>query len=114
MKILLTGLDGQLGKQLQPLLEPLGNLTTVGRETLDLANPDNIYRVIEEIKPEIIVNAAAYTAVDKSESEVELATAVNGTAPGILAAEAEKLGATLIHISTDYVFDGSSSVPYLE
>lgn len=114
MKILLTGLDGQLGKQLQPLLSPLGDLTTLGRETLDLANPDNIYRVIEEVKPEIIVNAAAYTAVDKSESEVELATAVNGTAPGILAGEAEKLGATLIHISTDYVFDGTRSVPYLE
>jgi dTDP-4-dehydrorhamnose reductase len=114
MKILLTGLDGQLGKQLQPLLSPLGDLTTVGRETLDLANPDNIYRVIEEVKPEIIVNAAAYTAVDKSESEVELATAVNGTAPGILAAEAEKLGANLIHVSTDYVFDGTRSVPYLE
>jgi dTDP-4-dehydrorhamnose reductase len=114
MKILLTGLDGQLGKQLQPLLAPLGDLTTVGRETLDLANPENISRVIEEVKPEIIVNAAAYTAVDKSESEVELATAVNGTAPGILAAEAEKLGATLIHVSTDYVFDGTRSVPYLE
>ena len=114
MKILLTGLDGQLGKQLQPFLEPLGDLTTVGRATLDLANPDKIYQIIEEIKPEIIVNAAAYTAVDKSESEVELATAVNGTAPGILAAEAEKLGATLIHVSTDYVFDGTRSVPYLE
>jgi dTDP-4-dehydrorhamnose reductase len=114
MKILLTGLDGQLGQQLQPLLAPLGDLTTVGRETLDLANPENISRVIEEVKPEIIVNAAAYTAVDKSESEVELATAVNGTAPGILAAEAEKLGATLIHVSTDYVFDGTRSVPYLE
>jgi dTDP-4-dehydrorhamnose reductase len=114
MKILLTGLDGQLGKQLQPLLAPLGDLTTVGRETLDLANPENISRVIEEVKPEIIVNAAAYTAVDKSESEADLATAVNGTAPGILAAEAEKLGATLIHVSTDYVFDGTRSVPYLE
>lgn len=114
MKILLTGLDGQLGKQLQSFLPPLGDLTTVGRGTLDLANPEDIYKAIEEVKPEIIVNAAAYTAVDKSESEVELATAVNGTAPGILAAEAERLGATLIHVSTDYVFDGSRSVPYLE
>lgn len=114
MKILLTGLDGQLGKQLQSFLAPLGDLTTVGRATLDLANAEDIYKAIEEVKPEIIVNAAAYTAVDKSESEVELATAVNGTAPGILAAEAERLGATLIHVSTDYVFDGTRSVPYLE
>lgn len=114
MKILLTGIDGQLGKQLLPLLQPLGDLKAVGREQLDLANFDKISRFIQETKPEIIVNAAAYTAVDKSESEPELAIAVNGTAPGVLAEEAQRLGATLIHVSTDYVFDGTRSIPYTE
>ena len=114
MKILLTGINGQLGHQLQPLLTNIGEVTAVGRENLDLADPNAISQIINQVKPEIIVNAAAYTAVDKSENEPELANAVNSIAPGIMATEAKKLGATLIHISTDYVFDGSQSTPYTE
>ncbi len=114
MKILLTGINGQLGHQLQPHLAKMGDMTAVGRENLDLANPDAISQLIREVKPRLIINAAAYTAVDKSESEPELAHAVNGVAPGIMAQEAKKLGATLIHVSTDYVFDGSKSTPYTE
>ncbi|NEP44168.1 MAG: sugar nucleotide-binding protein, partial [Okeania sp. SIO2H7] len=114
MKILLTGINGQLGSQLQPLLTKIGEVTAVGRENLDLADSNAISQLIDQVKPEIIINAAAYTAVDKSESEPELAHAVNSIAPGIMAKEAKKLGATLIHISTDYVFDGSQSTPYIE
>lgn len=114
MRILLTGINGQLGHQLQPLLAKIGEVTAVGRENLDLANPHAISQLIGEVKPEIIVNAAAYTAVDKSESEPELAHAINSIAPGIMATETKKLGATFIHISTDYVFDGSQSTPYTE
>ncbi|NEO56391.1 MAG: dTDP-4-dehydrorhamnose reductase [Okeania sp. SIO3B5] len=114
MKILLTGINGQLGHQLQPLLTNIGEVTAVGRENLDLADSNAISQIISQVKPEIIVNAAAYTAVDKSENEPELANAVNSIAPGIMATEAKKLGATLIHISTDYVFDGSQSTPYTE
>lgn len=114
MKILLAGMKGQLGQELHPMLVKLGDVTWVDRETLDLSQPDMIRQVIAEVKPELIVNACAYTAVDKAESEPELAMAVNGTGVGILAAEALKLGARLIHVSTDYVFDGSQSHPYQE
>jgi dTDP-4-dehydrorhamnose reductase len=114
MQILLTGKDGQLGEELYPLLSSIGSVVAVGRETCDLANPEAIRQVVDKTQPDIIVNAAAYTAVDKAESEPELAMAINGTAPGILAAEAEKLGATLIHVSTDYVFNGAKNTPYLE
>lgn len=89
MKILLTGINGQLGHQLQPLLTNIGEVTAVGRENLDLADPNAISQLISQVKPEIIVNAAAYTAVDKSENEPELANAVNGIAPGIMATEAK-------------------------
>jgi dTDP-4-dehydrorhamnose reductase len=112
-RILLTGSNGQLGRDLQPILTPLGELTAVGREDLDLANPAAIRQIIRELKPDLLINTAAYTAVDKAESEVE-ATAINGIAPGIMAEETAKLGATLIHFSTDYVFDGNKSSPYLE
>lgn len=114
MKILLTGITGQLGQELQPILAPLGDLTRVGRDALDLANPEMIRQVMADVKPDIVVNASAYTAVDKSESEPDLAMAVNGTGVGILAEETQKLGARLIHVSTDYVFDGSQSHPYQE
>jgi len=114
MKILLTGINGQLGSQLQPLLIKVGEVMGVGRNNLDLADPNAISKLIDQVKPELIINAAAYTAVDKSEKEPELAHAVNSIAPGIMAKEAKKLGATLIHISTDYVFDGSQSTPYIE
>ncbi|MEB3277318.1 MAG: dTDP-4-dehydrorhamnose reductase [Lyngbya sp.] len=113
-QILLIGKDGQLGQELFPILAPLGEVKSVGRDTLDLANPEAIAKIVADVKPDLIINAAAYTAVDKAESEPELAIAINGTAPGILAKEAEEIGATLIHVSTDYVFDGSQSHPYLE
>lgn len=86
----------------------------MARPTIDMTKPDTLRSIIRENKPQIIINAAAYTAVDKAESEVEAAMAVNGIAPGILAEEAERFGASLIHISTDYVFDGNNSRPYLE
>ncbi|CDM94379.1 MULTISPECIES: dTDP-4-dehydrorhamnose reductase [Limnospira] len=114
MRILLTGKNGQLGSELQPLLTPLGEVFAVGRDTLDLAKPDAISSLMAEIQPNIVVNAAAYTAVDKAETETDLATAINGIAPGILAAESQRINAKLIHVSTDYVFDGTQSHPYVE
>lgn len=111
-RILVTGIHGQLGEELQPLLTPLGEIIGVGRESLDFSQPDTLRQVMAEVKPDVVVNAAAYTAVDKAESEPELAHAVNAIAPGILAEEAQGIGARLIHISTDYVFDGSQSQPY--
>lgn len=114
MRILLTGKNGQLGSELQPLLTSLGEVIAVGRDTLDLTKPDAITALMAEVKPDIVVNAAAYTAVDKAESEPDLAMAINGIAPGILATESQKLNAKLIHVSTDYVFDGTQSHPYKE
>ena len=114
MKILLTGKNGQVGWELQRTLAPLGEVVAVDRQALDLAKPDAIRALIREIKPDLIVNPAAYTAVDKAESEPELAMAVNGIAPGIMAEEAKKLGAAMVHYSTDYVFDGTKTSPYTE
>jgi dTDP-4-dehydrorhamnose reductase len=113
-KILLTGKNGQVGWELQRTLAPLGEVVAVGRQVLDLSNPDSIRATIREIKPDLIVNPAAYTAVDMAESEPDLAMAINGVAPGIMAEEARKLGAALIHYSTDYVFDGRKTAPYTE
>jgi dTDP-4-dehydrorhamnose reductase len=113
-RILLTGKNGQIGWELQRTLATLGEVVSVDRHAVDLANPDEIRKVVREIKPALIVNAAAYTAVDKAESESDLAMAVNGTAPGILAEEAKGLGATVVHYSTDYVFDGDKQTPYTE
>ncbi|MUG92390.1 dTDP-4-dehydrorhamnose reductase [Scytonema sp. UIC 10036] len=112
--ILLIGSNGQVGTELQKILTPYGNTVAVARPTIDMTKPETLCSIIGEYKPQIIINAAAYTAVDKAENEVEEAMAVNGIAPGILAEEADKLGASLIHISTDYVFDGNNSRPYLE
>ena len=112
LKILLTGKNGQVGCELERSLQPLGQAFAFDRAGMDLANPDAIPRVIREVKPDLIVNAAAYTAVDKAESEPELAMAINGVAPGIIAEEAKRLGAALIHYSTDYVFDGTKAGPY--
>ncbi len=114
MRILLTGRTGQVGWELERRFSPLGQLSAFDRASLDLANPDRIVERVREVKPDLIVNAAAYTAVDRAESEPRLATQVNGTAPGILAEEAKRLGAALIHFSTDYVFDGTKSTPYVE
>lgn len=112
--ILLFGADGQVGWQLQRTLAPLGRITAVDRAECDLANPDAIRSLIGAVAPKIIVNAAAYTAVDKAESEPALAQAINATAPAVMADEAKKRGTLLVHYSTDYVFDGSKAVPYVE
>ena len=114
MPILLTGSSGQVGSELQSTLAPLGAVTAVDVAEMDLADPDSIRRVVRQLKPRIIVNAAAYTAVDKAESEPDLAMRVNGVAPGILAEEAKRLGAILVHYSTDYVFDGALDQLYVE
>lgn len=114
MRILLTGKNGQVGWELQRTLATLGNVIALGQAEMDLANPAMIVKTLRDVKPELIVNAAAYTAVDQAESEPDLAMAINGTAPGIIAQEAKRLGAVLIHYSTDYVFDGTKSTPYTE
>ncbi|MEQ8969608.1 MAG: dTDP-4-dehydrorhamnose reductase [Coleofasciculus sp. C1-SOL-03] len=113
-RILLTGTAGQLGSELQQTLAPLGEVMGVDRQGLDLTQPDKIRQVIGEFKPDVIVNAAAYTAVDKAETETERANAINGTAPTIMAEAAQQLGAALIHVSTDYIFDGKKNTPYTE
>lgn len=113
-RILLTGVTGQVGQELQRTLAPLGDVIGVDRQTIDLAQAIAIRQIISEVKPDAIVNAAAYTAVDKAETEAELAKSINVIAPTILAESAQQLGATLIHISTDYVFDGRKNTPYTE
>ncbi len=113
-RILLTGRHGQVGWELERMLPQVGEVFAFGREELDLADPDQIREKVRLVKPTIIVNAAAYTAVDRAEEEPELAMAINGTAPGILAEEAKKLDALLVHYSTDYVFDGTKAEPYTE
>jgi dTDP-4-dehydrorhamnose reductase len=113
-KILLIGITGQVGQELQHTLASLGKVIVLSRQGLNLCQPDQIRQAIATIKPNIIVNAAAYTAVDRAETEPELAQAINGVAPTVMAEEAQKLGATLVHISTDYVFDGRNYTPYTE
>ncbi len=112
--ILLIGASGQIGRELALTLSPLGPVRAPGRSSLDLASADAIRGAVRETAPGLIVNAGAYTAVDQAEAEPDLAQAVNGAAPGILAEEAKRLGAALVHYSTDYVFDGRASRPYRE
>ena len=114
MRILLTGKNGQVGSALLATLPALGDVAAVDRTQLDLANPDSIRDAVAEIQPQIIVNAAAYTAVDQAEREEALAMRVNGDGPAIMAEEAKRTGALLVHFSTDYVFDGEKASPYLE
>ena len=114
MKILLLGKNGQIGWELQRTLAPLGEVIALGRQELDLLDQGAIRKTIRSRRPSIVVNAAAYTAVDKAEEEPDLAMAVNGIAPAILAEECSLLGAFLLHYSTDYVFDGSKSKAYTE
>lgn len=114
MKILITGRNGQLAQALQQRLAGLGQVHVLGREQLDLAEPERIRQVVRELSPDLLVNAAAYTAVDQAENEPALAFAINATAPGVLAEEAARLGVPLLHYSTDYVFDGSKATPYTE
>ena len=114
MKILITGQHGQVSQALQQRLDGLGELIVLGRDQLDLANPDQIRQQVRTHRPDLIINAAAHTAVDQAESEPHAAFAINAIAPGILAEEAKTLGIPLIHYSTDYVFDGSKPEPYTE
>ena len=114
MKILLTGRNGQLGWELERVLAPLGEIHAFDREDFDLADATRLAAVVREIAPQIIVNPAAYTEVDRAESHSEDAFAINARAPAMLAAEAKRLGAMLIHYSTDYVFDGTKATPYTE
>jgi len=114
VRILLTGRNGQVGWELARALAPLGELIAVDRSQLDLGDSAAIQRVVRETRPTVIVNAAAYTAVDRAEADLPAAMQINGMAPGILAAEARHLGALLVHYSTDYVFDGAKAAPYVE
>lgn len=112
--ILLTGKNGQVGRELASTLLAIGNVVAVGRDELDLSKPDDIRHLIRKVNPQLIVNAAAYTAVDKAESEESLASAINAEAPGVMAEEAKKIGAALVHYSTDYIFAGLKTTPYNE
>ena len=111
---LLTGATGQLGWELRRTLAPLGPVIAPARDELDLADANGIRTAVRRHRPLVIVNAGAYTAVDRAEAEPELAHSINATAPGLLAEEAARLGALLVHFSTDYVFDGSAERPYRE
>jgi len=111
VKILLTGRNGQVGSELQAILHPE---VATDHAALDLADADAIRRTVRAANPDVIVNAAAYTGVDKAESEAELAMRINGVAPGVLADEAKRAGALLVHYSTDYIFDGTKRSPYAE
>jgi dTDP-4-dehydrorhamnose reductase len=117
-RILIIGDQGQVAWELKRTLAPLGEIIAAGRSSspvsIDLTRTDLLQELVEKIRPDWIINAAAYTAVDKAEQESDLAMAVNGTAPGLLAQMAKRLGAFLVHYSTDYVFDGTASSPYTE
>lgn len=112
--ILLTGVNGQVGFELARSLQGLGNVVALDRSLLDLADLDQVRRVVREMKPSLIVNPAAHTAVDKAETDVDAAMRLNAEAPGLLAKEAKSLGAALVHYSTDYVFDGTKDGAYVE
>ncbi|WP_374407560.1 dTDP-4-dehydrorhamnose reductase [Hydrogenophaga sp.] len=114
MKILLTGRNGQVGFELQRALAPLGQVHAIDSGDCNLADADALRALVRKLQPQVIVNPAAYTAVDRAESDVQQAMAVNAVAPGVLGEEAERLGASVIHYSTDYVFDGSKAAPYVE
>jgi dTDP-4-dehydrorhamnose reductase len=114
MRILLLGKDGQVGWELQRALVPLGELRALGRLDADFSQPESLRACVAGFKPDVIVNAAAYTAVDKAESDADNARSVNALAPGVLAEEAAACGAWLVHYSTDYVFDGTKEGAWLE
>jgi dTDP-4-dehydrorhamnose reductase len=113
-RILLIGKVGQVGWELRRTLGPLADLTAIDFPEIDLCRPDSLRKWVREIHPAVVINAAAYTAVDKAEAEPELAQKINGEAPGILAEETNRLGALFVHYSTDYVFDGTKTDPYVE
>ena len=113
-KILLIGSNGQVGAGLAVLLPPLGEVIALNRSQVDLSQPGQIRQTILQVRPHVIVNAAAYTAVDRAENDEATAFAVNAIAPGVMAETAKEIGAALVHYSTDYVFDGSKRTPYCE
>jgi len=113
-KILLTGKNGQIGKDLEGFLAESSELLALGRKELDLSRSQNIRQAVRDFRPHLIVNAAAYTSVDQAEGDNATAFIVNAQAPTLLAEEARRIGAALIHYSTDYVFDGRKSSPYTE
>src|SRR5579862_8111614 len=113
-RILLIGRDGQVGTDLTSRLPHLGELVALNRQELDLTRSNDIRRIIQKLEPQWIINAAAYTAVEQAESDGDTAQTVNEQAPAVIAEEAKKLGAALVHYSTDYVFDGSKKSPYEE
>ncbi|WP_332672232.1 dTDP-4-dehydrorhamnose reductase [Aromatoleum sp.] len=114
MRLLVTGANGQVGWELARALMPLGDVVALDRSRCDLSRPETLARLVADVAPDVIVNAAAYTAVDRAESEEALATTVNGTAAGELARAAKTARALLVHYSTDYVFDGTNASPYDE
>lgn len=114
MKILLTGASGQVGYELERSLQPLGDVVAVDRTRMDLSNLEQVREVVRAVRPQLIVNPAAYTAVDAAESEPGLAHRINAEAPAVMAEEAKILGAAMVHFSTDYVFDGTKQGPYVE
>ncbi|WP_411383614.1 dTDP-4-dehydrorhamnose reductase [Pseudomonas sp. L7] len=114
MKILVCGRNGQVAQALQQALAGLGELHLLGRDQLDLAQPEAMREPLRQLAPDLIINAAAHTAVDQAESEAPLAYAINAEGPRVLAEEAARLGTPLIHYSTDYVFDGNKTMPYVE
>lgn len=114
MKVLLTGKTGQVGRELLELLQPEFELVAVGSGEMNLADEAGVRRVLRDVRPDILINPAAYTAVDLAESEPDKAFAVNKTAPRILAEEMHALGGAMIHFSTDFVFDGTKAAPYVE
>ncbi|MGO4808101.1 dTDP-4-dehydrorhamnose reductase [Cupriavidus sp. 2MCAB6] len=112
--LLVTGSNGQVGFELRRSLAPLGNVIALDRAACDFSRPDTLRQLIRQYRPDVIVNPAAYTAVDKAETDADAAFAVNGAAAGVLAEEAKALGSLLVHYSTDYVFDGRKAGPYVE
>jgi dTDP-4-dehydrorhamnose reductase len=113
-RILILGSTGQVGSELQKTFADVGEILTLDRRAADLGHPESLRKIVRDAKPDVILNAAAYTAVDRAESEPEAAKAVNATAPKILAEEALRSGAILVHYSTDYVFDGTKAGPWIE
>jgi dTDP-4-dehydrorhamnose reductase len=114
MRLMVFGANGQIGRELARRLMPVGEVIALDRAGCDLARPESIPAAVREARPDVLVNAAGYTAVDRAETDERLATLVNATATGIMAQEARKLGALLVHYSTEYVFDGAKPEPYVE
>ncbi len=114
MKILLFGKNGQVGWELNRSLQPLGEIVSLGREAADFSKPESLRQIVQDVDPDVVVNAVAYTDVDKAEEEEELAATINGVSPGVLAEEALKINALLVHYSTDYVFCGTKELHYNE